>query len=64
MTKKGIERNIAGLLFVLVLVVFSFAERDSKKMERRYTTARLLKKTTPVVLEVAAELPPAPVANN
>ena len=46
MNKKGIERNIVVLLFVLVLVIFSFAERDSRKLEKLYTTAHLLKKTS------------------
>ena len=64
MNKKGIERNIAALLFVLVLIVFSFAERDSKKLERLYTTAQLLKKNTPLASEVAAQSLPAQVSNN
>lgn len=62
MNKKGLERNIAVLLFVLVLVVFSFAERDSKKLERLYTTAQLLKKASSLTLEVATkgQLPQVP----
>lgn len=44
MTKQGLERKLVALLFVMVLVVFSFAERDSKKIERLYTTAQALKK--------------------
>lgn len=47
MTKKGIEKKLVVLLFVLVLVVFSFAERDSKKLDRLYSTAQLLKKGIP-----------------
>ena len=31
------ERNIVVILFVLVLVTFSFAQEDSKKMEQLYT---------------------------
>ena len=52
MDKKGIERNIIVLLFVLVLVAFSFAQRDSQKLEKLYTTAVLLKKSpqTPSVM--------------
>jgi hypothetical protein len=57
MNKKGIERNIAALLFVLVLVVFSLAERDTKKLERLYTTAPLLKKNASLLSEVAAQAP-------
>lgn len=44
MTKQGLEKTLVVLLFVMVLVVFSFAERDSKKIERLYTTAQVLKK--------------------
>lgn len=48
MTRKGVEKRLVVFLFVLVLVVFSFAERDSKKLERRlYNTARLLNKAVP-----------------
>ena len=64
MTKKGIERNLVVLLFVLVLVVFSFAERDSKKIERLYTTAQLLKKGSTLLSEVATKLPVSDKPNN
>jgi len=36
MKKAIIERNIVVVLFVLVLIVFSFAERDTKKLDRLY----------------------------
>ncbi|MGN6163089.1 MAG: hypothetical protein ACTHOF_00980 [Flavisolibacter sp.] len=36
MNKAIIERNIVVVLFVLVLIVFSFAERDTKKLDRLY----------------------------
>jgi hypothetical protein len=36
MKRAILERNIAAVLFVLVLIVFSFAERDSKKLDRLY----------------------------
>ena len=64
MNKKGIERNIVVLLFVLVLVVFSFAERDSRKLERLYTTAQLLKKNASLHSEVATQPLPAHDSNN
>ena len=32
------ERNIVIVLFVLVLISFSFADRDSKKLDRLYTS--------------------------
>lgn len=51
MKRKGIEKSLVILLFVLVLAVFSFAERDSKKLDRLYKTAQLLQKNerTPTV---------------
>ena len=64
MNKKGIERNIIVLLFVLVLVIFSFAERDSKKLEKLYTTAQLLKDSSKVLSEVATYLPAKANPNN
>ena len=56
MNKREIERNIVVLLFILVLVVFSFAERDSKKLEKIYTTTQLIKKDSPAQPVVAAEV--------
>jgi hypothetical protein len=64
MNKKVIERNLVVLLFVLVLVVFSFAERDTRKIERLYTTAQLFKESSKVLYEVAAQLPPVEATNN
>ncbi|MBD0333221.1 MAG: hypothetical protein ICV66_11245 [Chitinophagaceae bacterium] len=37
MKRAIVERNIVALLFILVLITFSFAERDSKKLEQLYT---------------------------
>jgi len=33
------EKNIAGLLFVLVIVAFSFAHEDSKKRSSNYNVS-------------------------
>ena len=33
------ERNIAGLLFVLVIIAFSFAHEDSKKRSLNYNVS-------------------------
>jgi hypothetical protein len=57
MKTNGIERILVILLFVLVLVVFSFAERDSKKLDRLYKTAQLLQKKKHTLTMV--QLPPA-----
>lgn len=64
MNKKGIERGIVVFLFVLVLVVFSLAERDSKKIERLYTTAQLLKNSAVILSDIAAQRLPAQPATN
>ena len=37
MKKIFIEQNLVVLLFILVLVVFSFAERDTKKLDKVYS---------------------------
>lgn len=47
MKQKGIERLLVIFLFILVLVVFSFAEKDSRKLERLYKSAQLLKEEAP-----------------
>lgn len=44
MNRAALEKNLATVLFVIVLVVFSFAQRDSKKMEQMYTASQLIKK--------------------
>ncbi len=64
MTKQGLERGLVAFLFVMVLVVFSFAERDSKKIERLYTTAQALKKTSSSSSPVASKpIPKSSIAN-
>ena len=37
MKRTVVERNIVVVLFILVLVAFSFAEKESKKLEQLYT---------------------------
>jgi flagellar biosynthesis protein FlhB len=38
MKRAVVERNIVVVLFVAVLVIFSFAQRDSKKLSRLYSS--------------------------
>ena len=38
MSRAIVERNMVVVLFVLVLVIFSFAERDSRKIHELYHT--------------------------
>ncbi len=64
MNKNGFERNLVVLLFVLVLVVFSFAERDSRKLGRLYTIAQLLQRSTKLLSEVATQHPVKEVVKN
>ena len=59
MKKNGIEKSLVILLFLLVLVVFSFAERDSKKLDRLYKTAQLIQKREPTPVVLAPSLPKA-----
>ena len=37
MNKSKAEKKIVVVLFVAVLVAFSFADRDSKKLDKLYT---------------------------
>lgn len=47
MKRIGPEQLMVILLFILVLVVFSFAERDSRKLDRLYKTAQMLHQKGP-----------------
>jgi hypothetical protein len=57
MNKATLERNFAALLFVLVLIAFSFADRDSKKLEQLYkqnsSASQFVKKDVPVAFSPA-----------
>ena len=55
MDKKKIERQIVVVLFILVLVTFSFAERDSRKLDRLYKTVHLIQKSSPAVKDLSAD---------
>jgi hypothetical protein len=61
------ERNLVIVLFVMVIITFSFAERDTKKIEHLYigntpaipslnTLAELKLKTAAQTLTLATEL--------
>lgn len=49
------ERNIVVMLFVMVLVTFSLAQEDSKKMEKIYSGATTA--TASAILAEHLELP-------
>lgn len=44
MKRKLLEKNLVLILFVMVFVIFSFAERDSRKLEKIYPVSQLIKK--------------------
>ncbi len=51
MKKDLVERNMVVVLFILVMVVFSFAERDTKKLFQHYNSKNITEiGTTPVPL--------------
>ncbi|RYZ45654.1 MAG: hypothetical protein EOO14_25490 [Chitinophagaceae bacterium] len=63
MNRKGIENILVVFLFLMVLVVFSLAHKDSKKLERLYKASTLIQEQAPdqrVQATSAAE----PAANN
>lgn len=37
MKRAIVERNMVAILFIAVLVTFSFAQRDTQKLDRLYT---------------------------
>lgn len=39
MKRAKVERSIVAVLFIAVLITFSFAQRDSKKIDQLYTVA-------------------------
>jgi hypothetical protein len=48
---KGIftERNFAIILFIMVLITFSFAQKDTKKMEQLYNGGQSYMKNFPIL---------------
>jgi len=53
------ERNLVVVLFVMVVITFSFAERDTKKIEHLYIEAPPLYSPDPL-----ADLKVKPVTQN
>jgi hypothetical protein len=50
------ERNVAAFLFVLVIVIFSFAHEDSKKRSSNYSVSTRLvspDKTLPALISIS-----------
>ncbi|HEY1021270.1 MAG TPA: hypothetical protein VGE06_03105 [Flavisolibacter sp.] len=63
MNKKGIEKTLVVLLFVMVLVVFSFAQRETEKFDRLYRTTNLIQQQK-LVQTVQTPTSPAKAAHN
>jgi len=54
------EKNIVIVLFVMVFIIFSFAENETKKIEQLYNGGHTSIKNFPVVMpEAKAKIPTA-----
>jgi hypothetical protein len=56
MKKSLSEKHLVVVLFVVVLVIFSFADRDSKKLDKLYTTAGVIRPVTDHTVALADRL--------
>lgn len=54
--KSSAERVFVGMLFVLVLITFTLAQRDSKRLDRLYTGAAEKKTARLVTRDESAPL--------
>ena len=55
------EKNIVIVLFVMVFIIFSFAEKETKKIEQLYNGGHTAIKNFPVIMpEARAKVPTAP----
>ncbi len=43
MNRTMVERNVVVLLFLFVLILFSFAQKDTQKLEKLYTEKAKIK---------------------
>lgn len=60
--KKGVEQGLIVFLFTLVLVIFSLAQRDSRKLDRIYHTAASIQQKTPAqVVQASPSIDKSPV---
>lgn len=50
MTKSQLEKYIAAFLFIAVVIAFSFAEQESKKIQKLYTETKP-QNTSPLALK-------------
>lgn len=67
MKRIVLERSFVAVLFILVMVAFSFAERDTKKMFEKYntkSTVKIPKETVEYTAEVPQETNPHKITRN
>jgi len=57
MNRARIERSLVVFLFVAVLVVFSFAKRDSQKLDEMYAASKQQKDLKLVQLKPTRTVP-------
>jgi hypothetical protein len=57
MKKTSSEQNLVIALFILVLITFSLAQEDTRKMEKGFTTVSSIS-TSPILVAELRELPP------
>lgn len=63
MKKTLLEKSFVIVLFVLVMISFSLAERDTQKLFEKYNTKTTVKKHGQTV-DYTAEFPQKKLANN
>jgi len=63
MKKTLLEKSFVIVLFVLVMIFFSLAERDTQKLFEKYNTKTTVK-TTEQTVDYTAEFPQKKLANN
>lgn len=55
MSKFFSEETLMKILFILVLVIFSFAQEDSKKMAQAYSATSELKSSSTLLGDLSAK---------
>ena len=56
------EKNIVVILFVMVLITFSLAQEDSRKMEKMYSGVNTTAASSLLVQQPVLKIPDAPSA--
>ena len=67
MKRTVLEKSFVVVLFVLVMVAFSFAERDTQKLFEKYntkSTVEIPKQTVDYTAEVPQKIRPGKITRN